>query len=450
MEYQHLKYNALHLQEELQWLSTVLAQRVAEVQAAPATMQDMPAPPVLTGQASVYSKFVAHYKLNAAERLMLVLALQPWLDPLLPERVVQQGGVVMLQFAWYGGVRSPRYQGVLPTGETVLFLLAGTQLEARIEAALLFAPAHRFAQKKWIYLQEAEHFEPDTAGVLSIAPELRHMLTSGTQWQPPFNPHFPARQVTTRYSWQDLVLNPETEQALLEMMDWMEYRSTLLKALGFDKHSHSGYKALFYGPPGTGKSMAAAVLGKRFAMPVYRIDLSMVISKYIGETEKNLARIFDAAAGKEWILFFDEADALFGKRTQVQSANDRFANQEVSYLLMRMEEYEGIAILATNLKGNIDKAFLRRFQLLVPFMLPAPEQRLRLWTAVWPKGIAVDPAADMGQIAKQYALTGANIVGVARYCCTRALKQKTKQVQQDWLLEGIRRELTKEAGMAGD
>ena len=144
---------------------------------------------------------------------------------------------------------------------------------------------------------------------------------------------------------------------------------------------------LFHGPPGTGKTLTAGLLGKIAQKDVYRIDLSMVISKYIGETEKNLARLFDKAERKDWILFFDEADSLFGKRGQVKDAHDKYANQEVSYLLQRVEAYNGLVILASNFKNNIDEAFLRRFQSIIYFPLPAKEElELGLgWRVSWPK-----------------------------------------------------------------
>src|SRR5699024_10733916 len=153
----------------------------------------------------------------------------------------------------------------------------------------------------------------------------------------------------------------------------------------------------------------------------YRIDLSLTVSKYIGETEKNLARIFDWASDKQWILFFDEADALFGKRTEISSAHDRYANQEVSYLLQRMEDYPGMVILATNLKSNIDEAFTRRFQSVIYFPVPGKEERFELWKNAFPKQITLHDSVDLEQLADQYELTGASIMNVVRYCSLMAL-----------------------------
>ena len=207
---------------------------------------------------------------------------------------------------------------------------------------------------------------------------------------------------------------------------------------------------MFYGPPGTGKSLATALIGKQNNLPVYRIDLSMVISKYIGETEKNLSKIFNVAANKNWILFFDEADALFGKRSNIQSSNDRFANQEVSYLLMRMEEYEGLVILATNLKGNIDKAFLRRFQLIVHFHAPDKEQRYLLWKKSFSSNTKLADDVELEALSENFSLTGAHIMNAVRYASMMALKKGDDIITKENLFTGIKKELSKESSLSGD
>lgn len=176
--------------------------------------------------------------------------------------------------------------------------------------------------------------------------------------------------LTTDGSWKELAPDKKTMKQLKELMNWLKHSSDV-KALPVGKKKiKPGYRCLFAGPGGTGKTLAAALLGKECNMDVYRIDLSMVISKYIGETEKNLAKLFDEAEYKDRILFFDEADALFGKRTEVKDSHDRFANLEVSYLLQRLENYPGLVILATNLKSNMDEAFTRRFQSVIHFSAP--------------------------------------------------------------------------------
>ena len=174
--------------------------------------------------------------------------------------------------------------------------------------------------------------------------------------------------VTTDHSWDDLVLPEDIVKQVEQIKAWLR-QSSLINREGAEKKLTQGYRSLFYGPPGSGKTLTAALIGKEFNKPVYKIDLANLVSKYIGETEKNLEIIFDRAEGKEWILFFDEADALFGERTGVKDAHDRYSNQEVSYLLQRIEDYNGLVILATNMKNNIDEAFIRRFNLVIRFPL---------------------------------------------------------------------------------
>ena len=205
-----------------------------------------------------------------------------------------------------------------------------------------------------------------------------------------------------------------------------------------------GYRALFHGPPGTGKTLTATLLGKYTDRPVFRIDLSRVVSKYIGETEKNLARLFDKAEHKDWILFFDEADALFGKRTEVRDAHDNYANQEVAYLLQRIESYDGLVILATNQRGNIDEAFLRRFQAAVSFPMPRSEDRRGIWRCAFPPQVTIADDVDWQEIASRFELTGAGIVNVAHFCAIEALANRTHAVNRGSIESAIRRELIKE------
>jgi SpoVK/Ycf46/Vps4 family AAA+-type ATPase len=185
------------------------------------------------------------------------------------------------------------------------------------------------------------------------------------------------------------------------------------------------------------------LLGKEFNRPVYCIDLSQVVSKYIGETEKNLEKVFTLAEHKEWILLFDEADALFGKRTSTKSSNDRYANQEVSYLLQRVEQFNGLVILTSNFKNNIDDAFLRRFNSIIRFSKPTVEERIKLWTNSVPKNVYVE--TDLIQlIGKQYELTGAQIIAAIMHASLLALEEESNYLSKENLLLGIKAEFDKE------
>ncbi len=282
------------------------------------------------------------------------------------------------------------------------------------------------------------------SGRLVLDPEIVEFLTTGTVSLPRFSTDFPAEHIQTRMEWEDVVLHPATLRQIHEIQHWVSYNETLRDEWGMGKRVKPGYRALFYGPPGTGKTLTATLLGQSTGRPVFRIDLSRVVSKYIGETEKNLARLFDKAEHKEWILFFDEADALFGKRTDIRDAHDKYANQEVAYLLQRIEGYAGLVILATNRRGNVDDAFLRRFQAAVSFPMPQSEDRRAIWLRAFPPQITIDDDVDWRDIAIRYELTGAGIVNVSHFCAIEALANGTRTVDRTFLEAAILRELVKE------
>ena len=224
-----------------------------------------------------------------------------------------------------------------------------------------------------------------------------------------------AHKIEPRYAWSDIVLPSDQMAQLREICFQAEYRQLVYGQWGFDQKLSlgKGLNVLFSGPPGTGKTMAAEVIARELRLDLYRIDLSQVISKYIGETEKNLDRIFAAAENSNTVLFFDEADALFGKRSEVRDSHDRYANIEISFLLQKMEEYQGISILATNLRQNLDEAFVRRLQAIVEFPFPDEEYRLRIWQNVFPKKAPLGADVRFDLLAREVRLAGGNIKNMA-------------------------------------
>ncbi len=206
-----------------------------------------------------------------------------------------------------------------------------------------------------------------------------------------------ARRIEPSYGWDDLILPADPENQLRELCRRVSNRSRVMADWGFEaRHSlGKGVNALFAGGSGTGKTMAAEVIASELGLNLYKIDLASVVSKYIGETEKNLDRIFSAASTSDAVLFFDEADALFGTRSEIRDSHDRYANLEISYLLQKMEEYEGIAILATNLKQNLDDAFVRRLAFTVTFPFPDAASREQIWRRVCPPELPLADDVDL-------------------------------------------------------
>jgi len=282
------------------------------------------------------------------------------------------------------------------------------------------------------------------SGRIILSQEYVDLFTIGKVARPRFSMNFPAQLLETGLEWDDLVLHSDTLEQIKELEVWVKHGDTLLHDWEMHRKLKPGYRALFHGPPGTGKTLTASLLGKYTGKDVYRIDLSMMVSKFIGETEKNLSNLFSKAENKDWILFFDEADALFGKRTNVRDAHDKYANQEVSYLLQRVEHYNGLVILATNFKSNIDEAFSRRFQSIIYFPMPGTGERLRLWQKAFPEKIQLAQDINLPTFAQKYELTGAEIINVVQYACLRALDRDGEQILFTDLHDGIKKEFQKE------
>ncbi|GIF25960.1 hypothetical protein BJ973_003230 [Actinoplanes tereljensis] len=221
-----------------------------------------------------------------------------------------------------------------------------------------------------------------------------------------------AVRIRPRRAWDDLILPPEEAAQLRELSQRHRGRDTVYGRWQFSPAPSTGVVALFAGPSGTGKTLAAEVVAGELGLDLYKVDLSSVVSKYIGETEKNLERIFGAAAAGDLVLFFDEADALFGKRSEVSDAHDRYANIEVAYLLQRLETYDGMVVLATNLQRNIDPAFLRRISVAIDFVPPEEPERRQIWSRVFPTTAPMSDL-DLDFLARQFKITGGVISNAA-------------------------------------
>jgi AAA+ superfamily predicted ATPase len=224
-----------------------------------------------------------------------------------------------------------------------------------------------------------------------------------------------ARKIQPKVAWEDIVLQRDQMAQLREIANYVKYRHIVFADWNFEQKISlgKGLNILFAGPSGTGKTMASEIMANELGLDLYKIDLSTVISKYIGETEKNLDKIFTEARNSNSILFFDEADAVFGKRSEVRDSHDRYANIEVAYLLQKMEEYDGIVILATNLRKNLDEGFARRMHFSVEFPLPEEPDRLRIWRCIFPQEAPLAEDLDLKFMARQFKVTGGNIKNIA-------------------------------------
>lgn len=382
--------------------------------------------------------------LEWGEQVVLLLALMPHVHPQALDLFFIQNKQLDRPYSEFGGWKGTSHQGFLPTGETAAFLLSIGRPEDRGAVVALFSKTHWFHQQNILRLEGQGAGEPLLSGKLGVSDEfLAKVLHKGT-YRPDYSSDFPAKRMETVLDWDDLVLPYHLGDDLNDISKWLENEQQIRSRWQLDKFIKRGYRCLFYGPPGTGKTLAASLLAKKHDMDIYRIDLSMIVSKYIGETEKNLAKIFDCAEYQNWILFFDEADALFGKRTDTNTSNDRHANQEVAYLLQRIEDFPGMIVLATNLKDNLDEAFFRRFQSALYFPIPDERLRLKLWKNVVPETWLGEDADQLLQEAAMANLSGGSIVNVVQHCAIRLYGQEKPLLNTDTLKYAIRKEQEKQ------
>lgn len=426
-----------------------------------------------------------NHTITMEEEIVLLLAVMPHISPQTLDAFFIQDKELDRPYTEFGGWRGVSHGGFLPTGQTSVFLLtqlskiqknqdvdlqsetktdpendteqtkskqsiSSFALQGEKDFRFSYLVTHLFSKEHWFHKENILHLEgqgegePFLSGRLVISEEFLAKVF-GQKYEPEYNASFPAKRVTTALEWGDLVLPYHLQEELDDVICWITNQNEIREKWQLNRIMKSGYRCLFYGPPGTGKTLTATLLGKQNGMDVYRVDLSMIVSKYIGETEKNLAKIFDKAEHQNWILFFDEADALFGQRTETQSSNDRHANQEVAYLLQRIEDFPGIVILATNLKENMDEAFFRRFQSTLYFPMPDERLRYQLWKNIIPDAwLNNENGEELLQKASGYSLSGGSMVNVIQTCAIKLYTQEKTELTPEFLKEAIRKELAKE------
>ena len=438
--------NALDLLDEINWFGKVLQARLKNHYGEEADVESIYtiAPPELISKESVFTEFIRFYKLSFSERLILILALLPHISPQLLDVFFNKTALKDRGNTEFGGLKGTAHSGFLPTGETASFLLAANDLSKRFKVQQFFDADHIFKVHNILWLGSSPSNEPVLSGQLLINDEYIDLFTGGKLRKPSFSMDFPAKRISTTLEWEDLVLDRHTMQQLNEIKIWLEFGNKLMIDWGMKKTLKPGYKALFHGPPGTGKTLTAGLFGKLAGVDVYRVDLSMVISKYIGETEKNLEKVFSKAEHKNWILFFDEADSLFGKRTSISDAHDKYANQEIAYLLQRLEDYNGLVILSSNMRGNVDEAFGRRLQSIIHFPIPKSFERSILWRQTFSDKAELEADLDIDSIADKYELAGGSIINIVQYASLMALHRKETVIRARDIMEGIKKEFRKE------
>lgn len=437
------------LEQHLDWFETVLELRINQYFDSGAAIPFAPPPPPELRPLHPLDQTFQELELNWEEKVIVLLAIIPHVRPQALDIFFTNNTNLNRSYTEFGGVKGKNHAGFLPTKETAVFILAGKDLHKRIEVMQILHPDHPLFRLQILDASSLEPGEPLLSSALSVSKLFLPKVLWNQNYIPAFGSEFPAKKVNTLLNWEDLVLAPHVMEQVMEIKSWVEHEALIQESWGMKKLIKPGYRSLFFGPPGTGKTLTASLLGKALGKDVYRIDLSMIVSKYIGETEKNLSKVFDLAEQSNWILFFDEADALFGKRTLTQSSNDRYANQEVSYLLQRIEDFPGLTVLASNFKGNLDDAFIRRFQSIIHFPAPDSEERLALWQKAFSHGLEPKGDVDLESLADKYNLTGGEIINVLRYAAIQAAKRAEHFISLKDLVNGIRLEFHKNGKTLG-
>jgi SpoVK/Ycf46/Vps4 family AAA+-type ATPase len=338
---------------------------------------------------------------------------------------------------------------LVPTGETALFIVAGEDMEKRLQCHSIFKTEHLFYKQSVIELGETRKGESVHHGILSMTLTFRDLFMYNSYSRPRFSADFPAHLLTTQLEWEDLMLMPVTKSRLDEVKAYLRHYDTLLQRPKMRKHIKPGCRILFYGDSGTGKTLAASLLGKHLGKDVYRVDISAVTSKYVGETTKRLDSLFNTAESKGWIIFIDEGDALLGQRKSTDTGSNNsshYVNQDVAFLLQRIETYDGIVIVATNFKNNIDQAFTRRFQGMVRFQLPDTSLQYQLWQENLSPENPLDPSIDLMTLIQKHPLSPAAIMNVIFRASVLTLDKKTVNISAEDLLMCIKDEEVKYLG----
>ena len=363
--------------------------------------------------------------LQHIERVILLMVLIPYLRPELYNcfRKKDEDGDVFIEFGglWQTTGNNPFF---LPTGQTLVHVLAGQNLERRALVTQILSQDHYLIKEGVIKLRQIADHLPLLNQQLLLGDQYVELLVKQASYHPQYSEGFPATLLNTSKGWEDLILDEKTTTLVNQARKWVVHYGNIRKQC--TSQGMKGYRLLMSGPSGTGKSFTAALLGKEAGKPIYRIDISNIVDKYVGETSKKLAKIFALAEKQDWILFFDEGDALFGKRSSGGGqSNERYANQEVSYLLYKLEEYEGMIFLATNKGTAIDDAFERRFDSLIEFRKPDEYTRQQLWHYFFDKPGILELAPEINQgnwreLANKGKVSGAWIEKFYQYCLMQA------------------------------
>ncbi len=425
---------------ELDWLKKSILFRVNASKENASEQVDVfdkcKAPLVEENDDGEYACLIRRLKLNQEERLLLILALSVHIDPrvLLPL-------VASTQLHLHSRVRKTDNEiSILPTAETAFYIINGDNSARAIKLHAYFNTAHPFYKESILQLGDVLPGASRFDGILTISAHYRDLLLYDQHQPPRFSLEFPAHLLTTDLDWEDLILMPHTsdllEEVKLRIKSSDEIRKLQTKSGSFARHIPPGQRVLLYGASGQGKTLTAALIGKMLNRDVYRVDLTGIVSKWVGETEKNLRALFDTAERKDWVLFIDEAEGLVGKRidqSQSAGAQGHYINQGITYILQRIEKFDGIVLFATNLSQNIDDAFKRRFDAHIYYKALDQERLLNFFDRNWPESLTLHSSVNLKSLLAENVLSPAALIKVISRTAMLTISMNEPIVQSELL-----------------
>ncbi len=441
-----IRANSQALDQEIQWFQRVLETRLQLHFGKESQFEDILdiSPPPITDSESTWAKFLDRYKPDVSERLAILLGLIPHIQPQILDIFFAKNAQFDRVFSEFGGKNNQQSGGFMPTGETLLFLLGGSQTEARVNALQLFQSDHFFAKDQILTLSDSTESGYPLKSRLVLSTEWVNILLLGEDVMPVFTPKFPLREMERDLEETDLVLETETRRQIDDIRLWIEHRNTLREEWGMKGVIKTAYSVLFHGINGSGKKTAAVLLGKLTGQKVYEVEPSLLQSSHIDESVARIASLFRSASLQNGILYFDEADALFGKRTNLQPKNTDSFNQQLGALLLtHLEGFAGVVIFATESVEDLDERILRRFHKLIRFAILSVSQRLQLWQQNIPEKATLADDVNLAKLAQDFELNAGSIVNVISDAALQALASGTDEITLMSLRRGIRKELVK-------
>ncbi len=403
------------LNEEMKWLQQLIDMRCRELfseeEAEECPEHKVPEPPT-QDDGSPYSITVQTHHLTEIDRVILALGIASSHFPSILKTFVQIEESSNAFAIEAGGEYNKVGRSFRPTFQTALFLLAGKDLSLWSQYSAQLITGSVLLQNDIVYNRSSTEF---IHGKIELDTAYLNYFLAGQKPQLDHGSYFPGKLYQSDLTMDDIILENTVREQIKPIGHYIKaLENGFFKGKSKEHSFKPGFIALFYGAPGTGKTMLAGILANTYGIDMYHVDLSQVVSKYIGETEKNLEVLFNRLQGKNCMLFFDEADALFGKRSDVKDAHDRYANQEVSYLLQRIEKFDGLTILASNFENNMDDAFKRRIDVSINVIRPSETTREALWKHYLPKNVTFESEDLLKHITKEYSYTGANIRNIMK------------------------------------